>query len=146
MRMVWCAAVAAVAGFLVAGSGAQAAADAAVFEVAGTFSHGTTEDDFAFLGDVVCFEPTEETSGPIHKARGPDDARSVWFCFADTDKAKAAFGIPATAPDKGCGWEGTARVRIGHYEAIQSETDENDTADLIEILEKSAVKVAPCTE
>lgn len=130
----------------VTGNIAAAASD---MTVPGQFSHRTTDEDMEFLGDIVCFYPTDKNFGPILKLRherDKNDNRLAWFCFKNTQKAKADFGIPSAKPKNACGYEGKATVLISGYELAAPDTGSTDTATLKNIISKDPVRTISCPQ
>ncbi len=125
---------------------AHSAFAASAMTLSGTFSHRTSDMDLEMLGDVVCFEPTEETAQPISQLRSKEDSRMIWFCFSNADQAKADLGIPQEKPENSCGYEGEASIRVSGYELAQPDTDEHDSALLEAVLEKGKIKDIACEE
>lgn len=130
----------------VTGNIAAAASD---MTVPGQFSHRATDEDMEFLGDIVCFYPTDKNFGPILKLRherDKNDNRLAWFCFKNTQKAKADFGIPSAKPKNACGYEGKATVLISDYQLAAPDTGSSDTATLKKIISKGPLSKIPCPQ
>lgn len=123
---------------------AMAASD---MTVPGKFSYRTTDEDMEFLGDIVCFYPTDENFGPILKLRhqrDKNDGRTAWFCFKNTKQAKADFSIPSAKPNNACGYQGKATVLISDYKLAAPDTGSMDTATLKRITNQGPVSKIPC--
>lgn len=125
----------------IAGNIASAASD---MTVPGTFSYVTDDSP---VSDLVCFNATDGDFPPIQKLR--KKYHSAWFCFDfdDTEKMKAAFGIPPSAkqPKNVCGYEGAATVILSNYKPGLDISSE-DTAKLKKIISKNPARPISCSQ
>ncbi|MEN6348894.1 MAG: hypothetical protein ABFD08_05765 [Syntrophomonas sp.] len=102
----------------------------------GKFDYSRAVDENDFAGDQVCFVPSEKYGTLI--PRDKDDSRMPWFCFKNTRRAKDLLGLSDLLKNpKICEISGTATVEIVNYVVDKRETETNDIATLVKVINKS---------
>lgn len=103
--------------------------------VAGEFWYPIAEGEREVVGDQVCFSVAEKDANLI--PREPGDTRSPWFCFKDTEATVKSIGLTEMAKLKDiCELRGKAKLEVANYIVDKEESDVNDLADLVKIVEK----------
>ncbi|MDR0775780.1 MAG: hypothetical protein LBE81_03980 [Azonexus sp.] len=115
---------------------------AEVIEFSGEYVLRTDEISQDILGNQVCFLPTPETAD--RAPRNKNDKRLVWFCFSNNESAMNVLSISGVSQGGGCGFRGTAEVRVSKYVVYRGEGDGNDRAELVSAKAISIPSVIPC--
>lgn len=84
-----------------------------------------------FEEGLICFSVHGLTERLIPREQDP---RSPWFCFANTEKARSALRIPASAPGGTCIIYGKATVQISKYVVDKTESEVHDMAFLDKVV------------
>lgn len=101
----------------------------------GKYLYSRSQDDQEMIGDKVCFYPSHKDAGLIPRE---NDKRAPWFCFNDTKRAKEVLLLSMLLNDpKVCSVEGSATLEISNYVVDRAETNTNDTADLVRVIDLS---------
>ena len=113
--------------------------------IEGTFEYAKSTDWQELIYNQVCFFPADKDRKLI--PRDEDDSRSQWFCFKDTQQAKKLLGIAELLENEAvCSVSGITTVRIRDYIVDRNETNTNDRAELVQVINKSTIKTKPFTK
>ncbi|WP_051303483.1 hypothetical protein [Psychromonas aquimarina] len=105
----------------------------------GDYTYYTDAESLEYLGDVVCFNPNDETAKLV--IRKQKSNRSVWFCFAPNIEARKSLKVPPKKQGH-CGYSGTASIIVSNY--TDTGGYEPDTAKLNKVLSLGKVKEILC--
>lgn len=95
--------------------------------------------DDEVAGDVICFHPSAPSDQLI--PRKPDDRRSRWFCFRDTQQAAQALKLNKRPKEGYIGYTGHAIVTVGEYAVYKGESDGTDLAKLVSVQKADTPKL-----
>ncbi len=92
---------------------------------------GMSEIGVNFEEGLICFS----VKGPTEKLIPRDqDSRSPWFCFSNTEKARAELKVSGQVPEGTCVIFGKATVQISKYVVDRTESEVHDTANLESVI------------
>jgi hypothetical protein len=104
--------------------------------VSGLYHEKLRESEIGnFEAGLICFSVKGPTERLIPRDRDP---RSPWFCFSNTEKARAALRIPKEVPADTCYVVGTATVQISKYVVDKTDSEVHDTAKLDQVISFSS--------
>jgi hypothetical protein len=112
--------------------------------VSGTIERRTDDDSTEMIGDQVCLIPEKVSAKVI--PRGVDDLRDPWFCFSNRVAAMKLLQVPNQKPKGACGYRLEATVKVTDYIADRTESTVFDTARLIQVVDRGAIRNLPCNE
>jgi hypothetical protein len=92
---------------------------------------GVGEIGMNFEKGLICFNVKGPTEKLIPREQ---DSRSPWFCFSNTEKARAELKVSGQAPEGTCFIFGKATVQISKYVVDKTESEVHDTANLDRVI------------
>jgi hypothetical protein len=92
---------------------------------------GVGEIGVNFEKGLICFSVKGPTEILIPRNQ---DSRSPWFCFSNTEKARAELKVSGQAPEGTCFIFGKATVQISKYVVDKTESEVHDTANLDRVI------------
>lgn len=108
----------------------------------GKYEYRTDAESQDMQGRLICFFPEARFSPPFSQQK---ENKTYWFCFANTKKAARLLAIDLNTKQP-CGLQGQATVRVDHYQLAKSDTDNNDSATLKQVLKKTKSHPITCSE